>query len=288
MAFRHFYFKTSRTFNKKTLLNHHIKPSLLLTNLIVQKRTGTAKPKIKKSSTNVQKNKGFQKKNLKKTASEDAEATLSTSFVKNKELYKPSPVVALEEMLPEVYTEENIGKIYRFPPEILQKIEIFKLPPILEKEFFPLPYPSLAIRQSSIQLIKLIENASQKSSVESRIILCKSALLLQAINYSLCKSWIVIYVPFAIKFVNSSYPYIKNKITNEFVQPTLSSELLKQIKVVNANYLQNITLTRDYKINKYTIKNNSPVIELMDIGIKDNSCAPQVFEIFLEEIGKNV
>ncbi|CAG8599541.1 15094_t:CDS:10, partial [Gigaspora rosea] len=222
----------------------------------------------KKSAAKTQKNKGFLKKNLlKKSVNEDVEPTLSTSFTKNKELYLPPPVVVLEEMLPEVYVEENIGKIYRFPPEIIPKFEIFKFPPILEQEFSPLPYPSLAIRQSSIQLTKLIENASQKSSAETRIILSgemgvgKSALLLQTVNYALCKPWIVIYIPFAIKFVNSSYPYIKNKITNEFVQPTLSAELLKQIKAVNG---------------------------LMDIGIKDISCAFQAFEIFLDEIGKNV
>ncbi|KAF0441111.1 Mitochondrial carrier protein [Gigaspora margarita] len=258
MAFRHFYFKT---LNKQISLNHYIQPSLLSTCLIVQKRTGTAKPKIKKSAAKTQKNKGFLKKNLlKKSVNEDVEPTLSTSFTKNKELYLPPPVVVLEEMLP----------------------------------FSTLPYPSLAIRQSSIQLTKLIENASQKSSAETRIILSgemgvgKSALLLQTVNYALCKPWIVIYIPFAIKLVNSSYPYIKNKITNEFVQPTLSAELLKQIKAVNGKLLQDITLTRDYKLNKHIIKSNSPVIGLMDIGIKDISCAFQAFEIFLDEIGKNV
>ncbi|CAG8515346.1 39519_t:CDS:10 [Gigaspora margarita] len=292
MAFRHFYFKT---LNKQISLNHYIQPSLLSTCLIVQKRTGTAKPKIKKSAAKTQKNKGFLKKNLlKKSVNEDVEPTLSTSFTKNKELYLPPPVVVLEEMLPEVYAEENIGKIYRFPPEIIPKFEIFKFPPILEQEFSTLPYPSLAIRQSSIQLTKLIENASQKSSAETRIILSgemgvgKSALLLQTVNYALCKPWIVIYIPFAIKLVNSSYPYIKNKITNEFVQPTISAELLKQIKAVNGKLLQDITLTRDYKLNKHIIKSNSPVIGLMDIGIKDVSCAFQAFEIFLDEIGKNV
>ncbi|CAG8775234.1 5855_t:CDS:2, partial [Racocetra persica] len=224
----------------------------------------------------------------------EVETPLSTSFTKNKELYLSPPVIALEEMLPDVYTDENIGKIYRFPPEIISKIKIFKFPPILEREFSPLPYPSLAIRQSSIQLVNLIENASQKSSAETRIILSgetgvgKSALLLQTVNYSLGKPWIVIYIPDAIKFVNSSYPYIKNKITNEFVQPTLAAEFLKQIKAVNLKLLRDITLTRDYKLNKHIVTINSPVIELIDIGIKDTSCAPQAFEIFLDEIGKNV
>ncbi|RIA84681.1 mitochondrial ribosomal death-associated protein 3-domain-containing protein [Glomus cerebriforme] len=102
----------------------------------------------------------------------------------------------------------------------------------------------------------------------------------------MCKPWIVIYIPNAIQYVNSTFPYIRMESTGEFVQPTLVASLLRQIKLVNERHLININLRRDHQIHRHVIKDNN-ASQLLDVGINDPHSAQEVFEIFLEEIGNN-
>ncbi|CAG8719421.1 14324_t:CDS:2, partial [Acaulospora colombiana] len=168
------------------------------------------------------------------------EETVSGSIgEKNTEFFKPPPALLLEDMLPEVFVDKNIGKVFRIPEEIMPKFEIFKFPPILGREV------GLTYIPKSVELIKLLESASKESSANGNLILSgqmgagKSALLLQAVNCALCSGkWIVIYISDAIKYVNSTHPYAKDKGKDEFIQPTLANELCKQIKLVNEELLE--------------------------------------------------
>ncbi|CAI2166825.1 9531_t:CDS:10 [Funneliformis geosporum] len=271
-----------------------IRPPLISSSLIIQqKRTGTARPKLKKPKEKQGKALGFKRKKTKKESSEGEVTSASSSEQGSEEFYKSAPVIILNDMLPDVFTHENVGKVYQIPEEVVPKFNVFKFPTSLSKEFALFHRPSLVVRQSSVELISLLKNASTSPSTKNRFILSgslgvgKSALLVQAISYAMCQPWIVIYIPHAIQYVNSSYPYIKVESTNEFVQPTLAVLILQQIKRVNERYLRNIKLRRSHKIHRHAIEGDKTVSQLLDVGINDPHSAQDVFEIFMEEIGNN-
>ncbi|CAJ0631609.1 6962_t:CDS:10 [Entrophospora sp. SA101] len=228
--------------------------------IIVQKRMKGGAKQVKKPTSITQKTKSYKKPKV-----SEAQATIDSSSIHNEKFAKNLPIVELEEMSSEVFVEENIGKVYKFPDQIISKIKTFGLPGI---------HPSLMIRESSVGLIDILKKASENSSLKSRYILAgplgsgKSALLLQAINYALCNSWAIIYIPDAIKIVDSRYPYSKALVGEEYVQPTLVSLLLSQIKKVNRIILESVH-------------------KLLEIGIKDIHLSQKVFESFLKELSNN-
>ncbi|RHZ74130.1 hypothetical protein Glove_227g97 [Diversispora epigaea] len=367
MGSQHFYTKSipylssinSSKITKSSLFNFisfQYQFPFISSNLIIQqKRRGTAKAQKKKKLSAPAKTKSFQKSKskLKKKGGqgEAQEETVSGSIgTKNTEFYKPPPLVSLEELLPVTYGEENIGKVFKLPEEIVQKFDVFKYPPLLGKELEILPGPSLVMRRCSIDLVEIIKsemgmetnsdtepnsgietNSSTEinSSTETEynsitatkassskdtktnsitatktsssadtktnsIILTgqegvgKSVLLLQTVNYALCEPCIVIYISDGTKFVNSTYPYLKNVKTDEFFQPTLAKELCNRIKLVNRRFLKDLLLKKDHEIGRVRIKQGTNVTELLDIGINDSNAAQLVFEIFLEEISTNI
>ncbi|CAB4382711.1 hypothetical protein RhiirA5_396563 [Rhizophagus irregularis] len=275
-------------------IQNAIQSPLISSSLIIQqKRTGTAKPKYKTPKEKQVKTLGFKQKKTKKESSRDVEiASTSSSGRGGEEFYKPAPDVILNDMFPEVFTNENVGKIYQIPKEVIPKFKVFKFPMSLSKEFELFHNSSLVVRQSSVELIKLLEEASTLPSTKNRHIISgplgigKSALLMQAVNYAMCKPWIVIYIPHAVQYVNSTSPYMKVESTGEFIQPTLTMSLLQQIKLVNEPYLRNINLRRGHQIHRHVIKDKN-TSQLLEIGINDPHSAQEVFEIFLEEIGNN-
>ncbi|CAG8467914.1 8405_t:CDS:10 [Acaulospora morrowiae] len=307
MTSRHFYTKLTPclssisplTTSRSSLFNvvsHQFQLPLIASNLVQQKRGGTAKPKITKKQTPSKPKGGFKRiqKGKMKGGTGEAEETVSGSIgEKNSEFYKPLPAVLLKDMLPDVFMDENIGKIFKFPDEIIPKLGTFKLPPVLERELSLFPVLSLAVRKKSVELIKMIESTSETPSLKTRVILSgklgagKSSLLLQAVNYALLKEWIVIYISDAIKYVNSTHPYVKDEAKNEFIQPTLASELCKQIKSVNGEILERIPLKNGCKIGNVVLKEHDNVSNLLDIGINNIYEAQNAFETFMNEIGNN-
>nr|CAG8436587.1 888_t:CDS:10 [Entrophospora candida] len=246
--------------------------------VIVQKRMKGGAKQVKKPTSITQKTKSYKKPKV-----SEAQATIDSSSIHNEKFAKNLPIVELEEMSSDVFVEENIGKVYKFPDQIISKIKTFGLPGMLSKEYEFVRHPSLMIRESSVGLIDILKKASENSSLKSRYILAgplgsgKSALLLQAINYALCNSWAVIYIP-----DDSRYPYSKALVGEEYVQPTLVSLLLSQIKKVNRIILESV-----HTMNEFKLKNQLSLDKLLEIGIKDIHLSQKVFESFLKELSNN-
>ncbi|CAH1760307.1 9175_t:CDS:10 [Entrophospora sp. SA101] len=221
--------------------------------IIVQKRMKGGAKQVKKPTSITQKTKSYKKPKV-----SEAQATIDSSSIHNEKFAKNLPIVELEEM-----------SSYEF-----------------------VRHPSLMIRESSVGLIDILKKASENSSLKSRYILAgplgsgKSALLLQAINYALCNSWAIIYIPDAIKIVDSRYPYSKALVGEEYVQPTLVSLLLSQIKKVNRIILESLSISED-TMNEFKLKNQLSLDKLLEIGIKDIHLSQKVFESFLKELSNN-
>ncbi|CAG8432964.1 11025_t:CDS:10 [Diversispora eburnea] len=253
------------------------------------------------------KTKSFQKsksKLRKKGGQGEAqEETVSSSIgTKNAEFYKPPPLVLSEELLP---LEILPGPSLVMRRCSIELIKIIKSAMGMETNYSTETNSSTE-NNSTTEINSTTETesksnyttatnskntktSSRNDTITNSIILTgqegvgKSVLLLQTVNYALCEPCIVIYISDGIKYVNSTYPYIKNAKTDEFVQPTLAKELCNRIKLVNRRFLED----DDHEIGRVIIKQGSNITKLLDIGINDSNAAQLVFEIFLEEISNN-
>ncbi|CAG8526658.1 6127_t:CDS:10 [Ambispora leptoticha] len=300
---------------KKILLHKKVNVSFYLTSLSInlQKRSyvsvtlpihlaaakGTTgnKPGVKVGGRAAPSKKKSGFKQTKKVAVQVKKSNVGPGFAKvNEKFYQPPPVVDLDEMYPEAFLYDNVGKVYAITDTVLSKIKTFRLPPALNHELEFFPRPSLVIRESSVKLIDLLEASSDLPSLRNRIILCessgelgtgKSTLLLQSVCYALSSNWIVIYISHAISYVNSSSAYQKVEATGEFVQPALAQKLLQQINIVNRSIFQNIKLKQSHEIQRNILKKDSPITQLIELGIREESVAFDVLTKFFAEIEQN-
>ncbi|KAL1915275.1 mitochondrial 37S ribosomal protein mS29 [Calcarisporiella thermophila] len=222
-----------------------------------------------------------------------SEASSSSVGKQNEQFYKAAPTVELSEFYPESVDTSSIGHVYQLSENFLSKLKQTGYPKALDKEFSLFHKPSLAVRKCTIELISKINKAGGNNSAESRYILTgevgagKSALMLQAINYCHDKNWIVIYIPRAIKSMDSSQPFGKSSTGNEYVQPTVALSILQQIKTFNSEILNKIQLTKDYRFAQHSVEKSLPLSKLLDIGIKDQQVSQPVFEAFLNEVSQS-
>ncbi|KAI8582119.1 hypothetical protein K450DRAFT_229100 [Umbelopsis ramanniana AG] len=232
--------------------------------------------------------KSFKQKT--KTTAESA-AAVSAAGKNNELFYKSAPIINMNEFLPELITDDALNKVFALPEDVTTSLEVFKYPKFLEKEFNLLNKASLVARQSSLDLVNKIDNATSASSESTRIILTgelgsgRSAVLLQAVSFALSRKWLVIYIPTASVYTNGSSSYAPIQGSNQFEQPALASSLLQKIKNVNDHILKEILLTKDYHIDRHSALKGTSLSKLLDIGIKDQYTAQKVFEVLLEEAG---
>jgi small subunit ribosomal protein S29 len=131
----------------------------------------------------------------------------------------------------------------------------------------------------------------------------KSFLLLQAISYCTSSDWIVLSIPrghylrlddlesltiyLGIELVNCSTPYNYDPRTQTFLQPTLSATLLRQLKEANHPALETLTLTSPFSLEKAPSgapEVGSPLVQLIDYGIRETSVTSFVLEAVLAEL----
>ncbi|CAG8579878.1 579_t:CDS:10 [Paraglomus brasilianum] len=195
----------------------------------------------------------------------------------NPKFYKPKPIVEVEETKPGGLNVDVSGKVYTYPNDIMEKINVFGVPPIMSKEMKIFPKLSWIARDATLDLAKKLDGSKNKPSAETRIVLVgplgvgKSSILLQIVGHALASDWIVIYIPSAIDLVNGKYAYVKLS-SGDYVQPTLIAKILKQIHSVN----------RD----KFAVQDSKTITDLID-RIKDPNTAQTALEQVLDKIDKS-
>ncbi|KDQ13080.1 hypothetical protein BOTBODRAFT_133998 [Botryobasidium botryosum FD-172 SS1] len=194
---------------------------------------------------------------------------------------------------PETFTPDSVGKAVGFPADKSSAINAFGVPKGIAKELVHLERPFSIIRGVSLETFDTLDKAATQSSANSRFVLTgksgsgKSHVLLQAVNYCATNNWIVLYVPRAIEWMNSSSAYVYDTDTKTFLQPNIASDVLRQLATVNASSLQSLVIDSDVSFDKAgTITAGSNIDQLAHLGIKDASIAPKVLRILLEELGK--
>ncbi|KAF7982520.1 hypothetical protein HWV62_28132 [Athelia sp. TMB] len=170
--------------------------------------------------------------------------------------------LALESFKPDLLTPEVIGTAMKF-----------------------------VIRDVTLKAIDMLDAASIKPSRNTRVVFTgdrgagKSFALLQAIQYAIARHWIVLYIPRAISLVNSSSPHAYDARTQTYVQPNTAYQLLQRFLTVNRATLAELRLARDHELSstKRAAKGTG-VVELIEMGVRDQNIAAVVLEGALEEL----
>lgn len=132
----------------------------------------------------------------------------------------------------------------------------------------------------------------------------KSYVLLQAVQYSIQKEWISLYIPrgasscyirpvslrtsscLAINLVNSSTPYAYDPRTQTYGQPAFAQQLLKRFVDVNEALIQGMKVQGTYPFEERTIDSASSLMDLINLGLEVQSQAPTVLNALLTELSQ--
>lgn len=194
------------------------------------------------------------------------------------------------------YTQEsviplNVGKASTFPRNTYDQLKTFGLPIRLEKEL-AIGSPASVVRQATLDLVQTLEKSKGGSSKDARFILSgvkgsgKSTLLVQAVSYALESGWIVLYVPRAEKWVDSTAQFKYNAASQTFHQTETSAGLLSKLHSVNRDRLATITLPEALTFGEFKFAAGSNLDELVSAGSKEELIAVPVLEKVLELLGK--
>ncbi|KAF9576385.1 37S ribosomal protein S23 mitochondrial [Mortierella alpina] len=209
----------------------------------------------------------------------------------NEKYYKPSTPVKVEEFLPSTATKEHVGQVLGLPANVLPALSQTSYPTLVSEQFDLIKPAALVVRDVTVSFLNTIDKAMQTSSADTRIVLTgdsgagKSAMLLQTVSHCLSSGWVVIYVPKASTWMNSSYAYNKVPSTATFVQPSLASALAGQINSVNKDALSKIVTSEKAKVGRHEVEKGTTLSALLQMGIKDQLAAQDVLEVFMNEMG---
>ncbi|KAG9327104.1 hypothetical protein KVV02_008734 [Mortierella alpina] len=247
-----------------------------------------AAPKAKQQSNS------FRKKKIEDDDKGEGGAGGATRL--NEKYYKPPTPVKVEEFLPSTATKEHVGQVLGLPTNVLPALSQTSYPTLVSEQFDLIKPAALVVRDATVSFLNTIDKAMQTSSADTRIVLTgdsgagKSTMLLQTVSHCLSSGWVVIYIPKASTWMNSSYAYNKVPNTTTFVQPSLASALASQINSVNKDALSKIVTLEKAKVGRHEVEKGTTLSALLQMGIKDQLAAQDVLEVFMNEMGaqKNI
>ncbi|TFY79925.1 hypothetical protein EWM64_g4084 [Hericium alpestre] len=190
-------------------------------------------------------------------------------------------------------TPTYVSKALAFPMPENDAARVFGLPKSMLLEYRLLPKRTSVVRDVTLKVADRLQQAKQQSSEHNRIVLAgspgcgKSYLLLQAVEYASSADWIVMYIPRAINLVNSSSPYYYDLRTQTYLQPIFAYQTLQRFLTVNPSTLERLQTSAPIEIERRDpVPAGTPLVELIDVGLKDQLVAPTVLTALMEELGK--
>ncbi|KAH9975748.1 mitochondrial ribosomal death-associated protein 3-domain-containing protein [Lactifluus volemus] len=213
----------------------------------------------------------------------------------NHELFQSQRLdeLTLPDFNAEDITVANLGKALTFPLPENDVARVFGVPRNVLLDFRILSKAASVVRDVTIKLVDRLQAASQESSQENRFVLSgsagngKSFLLLQGVEYAASAGWLVMYIPRCISLVNSSTPYSYDLRTQTYLQPVFAQQTLQRFRTANQHALS--LLSAEDKIDLpdcLSLPRGTPLLKLIDVGLKDQTSAPIVLTALLEALGK--
>lgn len=91
----------------------------------------------------------------------------------------------------------------------------------------------------------------------------------------------------AINLVNSSTPYSYDLCTQTYLQPIFAQQTLKRFRSVNEHALSSLVTGDKIDLEGgLSLPRGTPLLKLIDVGLKDQTSAPTVLTSLLEALGK--
>ncbi|CAE6506017.1 unnamed protein product [Rhizoctonia solani] len=230
----------------------------------------------------------------KKIATTKAGALSAHLLTSHHLLQAPQRELGLPPLTPDILTSRAIGTAVFIPSGQGSIAGSFGLPASLESEFLLLSNPTSVIRDVTLSIVEALDIGHKlgNSSKDARIALTgdigsgKSHLLLQAANYAAASKWIVLYAPRVINWVDSTTPYAYDPRTKTFQQPELAAQILGQFTAANSGILSKIQITKGIENERLgTFSKGAPLLDILNVGQKDQSLATEVLEVALEVLG---
>jgi len=188
-------------------------------------------------------------------------------------------------------TERNLGNALAFPLPENDAIRVFGMPRNVLLDFRILSKAASVVRDVTIKLVDQLQAAGQESSQRNRFVLAgptgcgKSFLLIQGVEYAASAGWIVMYIPRAINLVNSSTAYSYDLRTQTYLQPIFAQQTLERFRFVNEHALNSLVAEDKIELGGSSLPQGTPLLKLIDVGLKDRASAPAVLSALLEALG---
>ncbi|KAG1762114.1 mitochondrial ribosomal death-associated protein 3-domain-containing protein [Suillus occidentalis] len=115
----------------------------------------------------------------------------------------------------------------------------------------------------------------------------KSFLLLHALQYCNARDWLVLYIPRATNLVNSTTAHTYDMRTRTYLQPIFAYQILQRFLKINAPRLEQLRTQTEIEIERCPpVPPDTPLVELINVGLKDQCHALTVLDAVLAEIGR--
>ncbi|RDB15895.1 37S ribosomal protein S23, mitochondrial [Hypsizygus marmoreus] len=169
-------------------------------------------------------------------------------------------------------------------------VRMFGLPKKMLLEFRLLSKPCSVVRDITVHTAELLGKAGDKSSLETRLVLngqqgCgKSYLMLQTVEHCVSSGWIVIYIPRAVKLVNSTTSYEYDLRTRTYLQPKFAFQTLQRLQTVNKYALSGLTTSKKLVFEKREIPLGTNLADLVGAALKDPPLAPLILDALMTEL----
>jgi len=91
----------------------------------------------------------------------------------------------------------------------------------------------------------------------------------------------------AINLVNSSTPYSYDLRTQTYLQPVFAQQTLERFRCVNEHALSSLVAENKIELGTgSSLSQGTPLLKLIEVGLKDRTSAPSVLSALLEALGK--
>ncbi|KAH9849892.1 mitochondrial ribosomal death-associated protein 3-domain-containing protein [Lenzites betulinus] len=191
---------------------------------------------------------------------------------------------------PEAITHTAANKAMAFPQDESKALKAYGLPTNVLVDYMLLTKPCSVVREATISMLDQLDSAAGTSSKDTRVVLTgksgcgKSYLLVQAVQYSIQKQWISLYIPRAINLVNSSSAFAYDARTQTYNQPFFAQQLLKRFVDVNEALIQSLTVQGSYPLEDRAVSIGAPLADLINLGVELQHMAPVVLSALLDEL----
>jgi small subunit ribosomal protein S29 len=90
----------------------------------------------------------------------------------------------------------------------------------------------------------------------------------------------------AINLVNSSTAYSYDLRTQTYLQPVFAQQTLERFRFVNEHALNSLVAEDQIELGGSSLPQGTPLLKLIDVGLKDRASAPAILSALLEALGK--